>query len=421
MQVIDMLVTENRRGSSVGLPCFCTANETAIETAIGFAKDTESPIIIEATCNQSNQSGGYTGWTPTEFRTRVTELAARKGLKLSQLIFGGDHLGPSPWADLPVDTAMDRAKTLVRDYVEAGFTKIHLDASMACGGESHPAPELVGARATELCAVAEAYAPDPSALRYVIGTEVPIPGGEVDDTSHISATSEDALEETIEIHQRAFRARNLQAAMDRVVSVVVQPGVDFSHSEVMAYERQNADALSKRILSFEGLTFEAHSTDYQPDVALQHLVEDNFAFLKVGPEITFVYREAILALALIEEEMCFDDRSRIHDLLLEEMTAAPCHWDKYYHGDAATLDRLKLFGLSDRVRYYWTNQRLIRSLQQLFANLRERPIPMSLASQFFGPKIGQTLSLDPAHLVEQRIRHTVSRYYQSCGFQVADA
>ena len=48
--------------------------------------------------------------------------------------------------------------------------KIHLDASMACGGEPHPSFEQVAERSAELCAVAEEYAQDPNQLLYIIGT-----------------------------------------------------------------------------------------------------------------------------------------------------------------------------------------------------------------------------------------------------------
>ena len=52
-----------------------------------------SPLLIEATCNQVNHLGGYTGMTPADFRRDVDAIAQRCGLPPSALVLGGDHLG----------------------------------------------------------------------------------------------------------------------------------------------------------------------------------------------------------------------------------------------------------------------------------------------------------------------------------------
>jgi len=186
---------------------------------------------------------------------------------------GGDHLGPNPWKSEPAAQAMDKARELVRLYVEAGFTKIHLDASMACGGEPNPSFELVAERAADLCAVAEAHAPDPEKLIYIIGTEVPIPGGETDEPDALDVTSVARFRDTIQTHRDAWAARGLDAAWSRIVSVVTQPGVDFGHTSIYPFVPEKAVPLSEAILSEENLTFEAHSTDYQSTQALADLVK----------------------------------------------------------------------------------------------------------------------------------------------------
>ena len=67
---------------------------------------TPLPLLIEATCNQVNQDGGYTGMTPADFRRFVEGIAARTGFPADRLMLGGDHLGPNPWKSLPADQAM---------------------------------------------------------------------------------------------------------------------------------------------------------------------------------------------------------------------------------------------------------------------------------------------------------------------------
>src|SRR5690606_20365662 len=124
--------------------------------------------LIEATCNQVNQEGGYTGMTPADFRAFVFRLAGETGFDRENLILGGDHLGPNPWRDRPADEAMDKAKAMVAAYAGAGFTKVHLDASMRCADDPMPLPtETLAARAAALAATAEASS-DGRPLVYVI-------------------------------------------------------------------------------------------------------------------------------------------------------------------------------------------------------------------------------------------------------------
>jgi D-tagatose-1,6-bisphosphate aldolase subunit GatZ/KbaZ len=135
------------------------------------------------------------------------------------------------------------------------------------------------------------------------------------------------VKETIEITKHAFFERGLAAAWPRVMAVVVQPGVEFSDSALFEYDRQQAGALSQFIRPYDHLVYEAHSTDYQTAAALKRMVEDQFAILKVGPALTFAFREAVFGLAMIEEELLAAkgevELSRIRERL-EEGKAAVC-------------------------------------------------------------------------------------------------
>ncbi len=62
-------------------------------------------------------------------------MRSKSGSTPAGLILGGDHLGPNPWTRLPADQAMEKAAAMVAAYAAAGFTKIHLDASMACADD----------------------------------------------------------------------------------------------------------------------------------------------------------------------------------------------------------------------------------------------------------------------------------------------
>lgn len=225
---LGAIFAANRKGARRGIYSVCSAHALVLEAAFEAARDDGSPLLIEATCNQVNHHGGYTGMTPVDFRREVEALAARTGFPLEALVLGGDHLGPNPWRHLRAKEAMQEAATMVAAYVAAGFTKIHLDASMACADDSSPLSDtLVAERAAQLCAAAEAAVEAAgSAPVYVVGTEVPVPGGEtaseaadaadVDAAeagplSHIRVTRAEAIEATLEAHREAFARYGLGA------------------------------------------------------------------------------------------------------------------------------------------------------------------------------------------------------------------
>lgn len=416
MSVVKDLIQRNKNGEAIGLPCFCTANEQVLRAVLAFAKKTGFPTVIEATCNQVNQNGGYTGMTAADFKDWLAGMATDAGVPMEQIILGGDHLGPNVWKNEPIETAMEKARELVKTYVEAGFKKIHLDASMACGGEPNPTFTQIAERAADLCAVAEQYAPDPSELIYIIGTEVPIPGGETEEPDALDVTSVDRFHDTIETHRTAFAARGLEDAWTRIVSVVTQPGVDFGHTSIYPFVPEKAKPLSDEISGMTGLTFEAHSTDYQPTSALAALVENHFFFLKVGPELTFRFREAVWALADIEAQMDLADPSNVREVMTQRMTDAPDNWQNYYSGTDADVARLRIYSYSDRIRYYWADDTVSAALNKLMSNLSGHKLPETLVSQsFMGLEFGD-IPTDANVLMEDHINKCVRRYFAAAGY-----
>ncbi|KEJ88709.1 tagatose-bisphosphate aldolase [Sulfitobacter donghicola DSW-25 = KCTC 12864 = JCM 14565] len=413
------MIARNRAGEAVGLPCFCTANEHVLRAVLSYAKRTGFPTVIEATCNQVNQYGGYTGMTAADFMAWLGQMAAQVGVPMDQLILGGDHLGPNVWKDEPLDVAMEKSRELVKSYVQAGFTKIHLDTSMACGGEPNPTFAQIAERAADLCAVAEAHAPDPDALFYIIGTEVPIPGGETEEPDALDVTTVDRFHETIQTHRAAWEERGLEAAWSRIVSVVTQPGVDFGHTQIYPFIPQKAQPLSKAILAQDGLTYEAHSTDYQTTQALGELVENHFFFLKVGPELTYRFREAVWALASVEAQLDVEEPSNIRAIIADQMAANPEYWKSYYSGNMKEQQLLKVYSYSDRIRYYWSDPKISEALSKLIQTFKSNPAPETLISQAFtGLEFGD-MSNDPDVLIEGHIQRCIARYFDAAGHRSA--
>ena len=425
------LVAANRRGEAVGLTSVCSANPYVLAAAVRKAARDETVVCIESTSNQVNQSGGYTGLTAAGFRDFVAALAAAAGLPGGRLLLGGDHLGPYPWRHEPAETAMAKARELVRSCVLAGYGKLHLDASMRCADDQGEAAaplatEIAAQRTAELCAAAEAaFAQLPagsSAPLYVIGTEVPAPGGEQAGQAGPTVTAVTDVERTITLTRRTFCGAGLAAAWERVVAVVVQPGVEFGDAAATAYDRAAASGLCAFIERCPALVYEAHSTDYQSGAALRQLVEDHFAILKVGPWLTFAFREAVFALEEIEKEVLRDRPaaapSRLRDVLDEVMVRHPEHWAAYYHGSREDVRRKRALSYSDRCRYYWPRPEVQEALAGLLRNLSERPIPADLISRHLpesadAVRDGQ-LPAEPGALIGDHIEHVLDIYAAAC-------
>ncbi len=421
---VDEILRAQKRGKARGIPSICSAHPWVLKTALRSGR----PVLIEATCNQVNQFGGYTGMTPADFVVFARGLA---GENAERIIFGGDHLGPSPWQDEPADRAMPRAIEMVQAYVRAGFTKIHLDASMQLGDDDQSRPldlELAARRTALLARAAESAHPSPRGrgaggeiageVRYVIGTEVPIPGGATEHEEGVSVTKAEDARRTIDATHAAFVEAGLESAWERVVALVVQPGVEFGDNFILDYNPDAARDLA-RFSETTPLVYEAHSTDYQTRSSLKNLVRDHFAILKVGPGLTFAFREAVFSLAMIEKELIAEEqRSHIIETLDATMLRDPRHWQKHYHGTEEQQAFARKFSLSDRVRYYWPDAAVQAALKKMFSNLEQVAIPLSLLSQY-APRVYELVragafSNCAASIVDQSIRAVLEDYDAAC-------
>ncbi|NVM77309.1 D-tagatose-1,6-bisphosphate aldolase subunit GatZ/KbaZ [Duganella sp. SG902] len=422
MDYLLNLVRRHKAGERVGIHAVCSAHPLVIEAAMETALERGLPVLIEATSNQVNQDGGYTGMTPAAFRDFVHGIADRVGLARDRILLGGDHLGPNAWQGQPAETAMVRSEVLIEQYVTDGFRKIHLDCSMSCAGDPVPLPDAVVAeRAARLCVVAERawQAAGGEAPVYVVGTEVPVPGGAHEDLEELSVTTPGAAALTIKVHRLAFAAAGLAPVWPRVIGLVVQPGVEFDHHKVIDYKPERAVELSRFIEGEPTLVYEAHSTDYQTPANLAALVAGHFAILKVGPGLTFALRETLWALADIEQEMAGEGKgSDFKNTVLEVMRAEPEYWRKYYGGDAARARFDQQYSLSDRIRYYWPHPAIQEAQARLMANLEREAPPLTLLSQYLPAQYeavreGRVRNL-PADLLKEGVARVLRQYMDAC-------
>lgn len=417
--LLRQIIARNRAGEAIAIPSVCTAHPETLEASLSLAEALDQPVVIEATSNQVNQDGGYTGMRPADFIRFVHEIATKSGVSKGRIVFGGDHLGPQAWRKLPSDQAMDKAHRMVADYAAAGFTKIHLDCSEGCAGEpAQLADEVTAARSAALAATALAAAPNPRGLLFVIGTEVPPPGGaRADDHGEIPPTTPQSASATLAAHEDAFRSANLN--LDQIGGLVVQPGVEFSPMEVHYLPLARDPGLLGALTTWPGLCLEAHSTDYQDPTAFPRLAELGFAFQKVGPALTFAWREALYALDTMRSQCGWATGPALADEMEAIMLADPGYWQGHYRADSAEIRVERHFGLADRIRYYWPKPRAQAAVAQLFADLDGRSLPKpALMAHFSQEEIASARHSShslPVALALTRVQSALRPYFFSTG------
>ena len=425
MHPLKQMIIKRQQGDHVGIASYCSANELVLEALMEHGLATGEYVLIEGTANQMNQFGGYTGMLPKDFADIVYAKAEKIGLPKEQIILGGDHLGPLVWSGDLAEVAMEKSRELVRLFVLAGYTKIHLDTSMKLADDPVDealSADVIAARGVDLYKVCieafeELRKEQPDALRpvFIVGSEVPIPGGIQDEEEELEVTKVADFQKTIEAYDLAFHAAGVPQAWNDIVAVVVQPGVEFGDDTIYFYNSDAAKELNEKLKEYPNLVFEGHSTDYQTFECLTEMVEDGIAILKVGPALTFGLREALFSLSKIESELIDADSCANYIQVLEDvMLENPGNWQKHYHGTDAELAIKRKYSFSDRARYYMGNERVLAAQQKLFDNLSKIHIPLNILHQYMPFQYEQVvrgeLELKPEALAKNGVIQFVQDY-----------
>ena len=425
------MIEHRKNGKKAGIYSACSANEFVIEAVLERAAQTDTDALIEATANQVNQFGGYTGMLPEDFVRFVHGIAKKVHFPADRVILGGDHLGPLVWQNEPEESALEKAKDLVNAYVKAGFQKIHIDTSMRLGDDNPDEKlpdERIADRAAKLVRVSEAAYDNvlrehattrtaPAAPVYIIGSEVPIPGGAQENNELVTVTKAYEFQKTYETFRERFLTDGLGAAFDRVIAVVVQPGVEFADASVKEYNREEAAELCNALRAYPGVVFEGHSTDYQTRKALKEMVEDGVAILKVGPALTYALRQALFALNDIEETVLTGrgaEHSMFRATLEQVMLADDSQWRKHYHGSVQEIALKRQYSFSDRCRYYLPEKDVVLSIARLIHNIDNAEIPISVLEQFLPVQYQHLregrIGLKARELLKDRIKDYIDDY-----------
>lgn len=434
----EMLAKRKKGMRYAGIPSFCTASDLVIEACLKQAIRFDDYVLIEATANQVNQFGGYTGMKPADYRDFVYKIADEVGFPREKIILGGDHLGPLTWQNEPEAEAMKKSVDLVKLFVLAGFKKIHLDTSMRVADDPKDQPltdETIARRGAILYeACEEAYQellkgnPEEARPAFIIGSEVPIPGGAQEEEDSISVTKPEAVEKTLAVYKEQFEKRGLNNAFDNIIGIVVQPGVEFGDADVFHYNRANATRLTEAMKKHTGIVLEGHSTDYQPPQRLKEMVEDGIAILKVGPALTFSLREGLFALSMMEKALVpEEEQAHFIEVMEETMLKHPENWQKHYHGSEKDLAFKRKYSFSDRCRYYFAQPEMQAAIEKLFSNMRKVEIPMGMLRQYMPLQYVKVrdgaLTAEPKELVEDFVVHLVEdyNYATKLNYMISDA
>ncbi len=430
------ILAKNKAGKQKAVVSVCSGHSIAIAAALRTAQKHQTIALIESTSNQVDQYGGYTGLTPKDFVQQVYAIADRENVNTNSILFGGDHLGPNRWQHLSAKEAMKKSYTLVSEYIKAGYKKIHLDASFRCADDKVLLDEaIIADRCAKMATVCEASNSGSSPL-YVIGTEVPTPGGDNKSSSSIGrnnvtastpggdntsaelkSTPPEDVDRVITVFRDAFKKEGLLSIWENVIALVVQPGVEFENLDIHHYSTGGNSGLSKTIEQHNGIVYEAHSTDYQTDIALSQLVTDHFAILKVGPWLTFALRESLFLLEQIENEMEARTPSNFKNILHATMKDDPKFWEHHYSA-SNDLEYQLSYSYFDRARYYLGHRSVASAMDRLFANL-DSDIPLPLLSQFLPAQYKKIcsgiLKNKPYDLCVDRVCDVLDIYMMACG------
>ena len=78
--MLNDLRSRHLSGQTSGQVAVCSAHPLVLAAAAARAKRDDTLLLVEATANQVNLSGGYTGMTPADFADHMTRQAADSGL-----------------------------------------------------------------------------------------------------------------------------------------------------------------------------------------------------------------------------------------------------------------------------------------------------------------------------------------------------
>ena len=406
MKIYNLIKTKS-------LPSFCTANMDVLNSIMFFCHLNKLPCLIECTSNQVNQNGGYTRKTPKKFVKEIIKLRKKIKLKKNHLLLGGDHLGPLPWKNISSKAALKNSIKLINSFLNEKFCKIHIDTSIKCKDDVIFNNEIIFQRTKEILENINIKQKLKDKF-LVIGSEVPLSGS--GDDKKITLTNLKQIEEETKKFRKILKRANLKRI--RQFGLVVEPGMKYMHYSI---KKPNFKKFykKKKLSKKNNFVYEAHSTDYQPDIILKKLVKNNFKFLKVGPELTYNYSRSLFFMQNIEEKLRVKKESMLKENIINSMKKNKKYWFNYYGKDKKLFLESKL----DRMRYYVNEKNVegaIKILKKNINSLNMKKILFFLKKEqkkeflnFHKKKLTHFENLKMIFISKSLIR-----YFSACGYKI---
>ena len=394
------------------MPSFCTANEEVIKIILLYCKIYNLPCLIECTSNQVNQFGGYIKKTPKEFSNLIFKIARTIKLNKKNIFLGGDHLGPLPWNNKNSNLAIKNSIELINNYISNKFCKIHIDTSVQCKNDKVFNSQIKFDRTKKI--LKKIKLKKKSNIFYVVGSEVPISGS--DKKKLLKPTSIYTIKKDSNIFSELLFKKSCKK---KNFGLVIEVGMKYMDKYIQKPNLKNF--LQKKNFSLKNnFIYEAHSTDFQSINTLKKLVNNNFKFLKVGPELTYLYSRSLLLMQKIEKHFIEKNKSNFNENLIQEMLKNNKYWINFYEKNNYNQF---LNSKYDRSRYYLGTKKVKNSIGKLRLNINNLNLT-KLIKKFTHTSSNTILKLKKNKLNNFEILNfifisrSLAKYYRACGFSI---
>jgi D-tagatose-1,6-bisphosphate aldolase subunit GatZ/KbaZ len=416
----------NRGGEKKGIYTVDSQNSTVQEAYLRQALADGSPALFEICADMLDPHGQSGKIIPDDFIANIRQIAVKTGFPRDRIFFGVNDLSPSLWQDEPVVSAMKKTCTFISDLVSLGSNILGIHAGMPLKGD--PADKLLSQeeiilREVALYQAAESAAaalPDEEKPLYVIDVH---PGqGMTEDQTNI--IHKEDVEIAVDRFAKTAMAAGLPEMKERLLAVRIFLGAGYDSEKIVPFDSSLINELGGCVYGDKPVVLEVQRTDFQPQTVLDQLVDNHFAFMRIGQELTYTMREALFSMAMMENEtMIGKPGVYLSNFIIEldrAMQSAPRHWQKYYTGNGFEQLIARKYSLYDRSRFYWEDKEVRKTKKRLFDNLIEYPIPLTVMRQFMPRQyervVAGELENKPDALVMDAVRYALRRYSRACGW-----
>ena len=425
--LIDIMEA-NCRGERKGIYAVGSHNSTILEVCFQQALVDGSPVLLEISANMLVLPGQSGKTSPADFIKRVKNIAAEAEFPQDRLFFGVNDLGPSLWQDESDESALKKACEFISEIVGLGFNKLGIHAGEPLKGDpvgETLTQEIIIARETVLYQAAERAAaklPDEEKPLYVIGVHPRQEAGRVEDQRRMVNRKD--IEDAVDQFAQTAEAAGLPDIKERLPAARIFLGTGYDSENIIPFDSSLLKELGGCVCRDRSVVLEAPQTDFQSQIVLDKLVDNHFAVLSVGPELTYAMREALFSLALMENEtMLGKPGVYLSNYIIEldrAMQSAPQHWQEYYTGNGFEQLVARKYSFYDRSRFFLENKDVRKMRKRLYDNLTANPVPLTVLRQFMPRQYERVaageLENKPKALVMDAVRYALHRYSRACGW-----